>query len=123
VGLPSSLAVFVPAPESRLPFLIAAKSGIVGSPDPDDATRVVIDYDGDLYHAANVRTYADRVRVAAGRHKDRYPTVARRSVPAMDLVQVGWWLSEGFLEITDMEALTGYRGTPVDRKELLVTEP
>ena len=117
------LAVYVPAPASRLPWLVAKKSGIVGSPDAEDPSRIVIDYEGNLYHAANVRTYADRVRIAAGRHQERYPTVARRSVPAKDLVQIGWWLSEGFLEITYMEALTCYWGGPVDQKELLVSEP
>lgn len=66
-------------------------SGIVGSAWQHDARQLVIDFEGNLYRASNVRTFADRVRQAWGRHSQEYPTVARMVVPAETLVQVAWY--------------------------------
>lgn len=65
-------------------------SGIVGSVwDNPSGGRIVIDYEGGRYHQSNIKTFADRVYHAAGRHSERYPTAARMSVEADSLVKVG----------------------------------
>lgn len=95
--------VFVPAPGGILATTIDARSGIVGTPirewfkndgeDPEDAEDgiLVIDYEGNRFKASNIRTYADRVMQAAGRHAAHYPTVARQTVHAWqdELLRVG----------------------------------
>lgn len=94
-----AIDVFIPAPHSRLRAVIDRGSGIVGTPareflgqdgsDPLDEQRVIIDYEGNRFHAANMKTFADRVFHAAGRHEHRYPTVARSMVPRDELVLLG----------------------------------
>jgi hypothetical protein len=87
----STVAVYIPMPE--LVDLILPKSGVVGSPVGDKSgpfgEQVVIDYEGNRYGAVNMKTWADRVRIAAGRHERRYPTVARAVVPAEQVFVVG----------------------------------
>ena len=55
-------------------------SGIVGSPTRDGLIQV--DYEGNLYHAENLRTFWERLFHAAGRHVTGYPTVAREYLAA-----------------------------------------
>jgi hypothetical protein len=55
-------------------------SGIVGSPTRDGLIKV--DYEGNLYHAENLRTFWERLFHAAGRHVTGYPTVAREYAAA-----------------------------------------
>ncbi len=89
------LVIYVPAPGHPALAGIAPGSGIVGSPERlvgrggPDIELVTIDYEGNLYGASNVRTWADRVLVAEGRQRVWYPTVARRVVPSEALVRVG----------------------------------
>lgn len=61
-------------------------SGIVGTPEGE---RVTIDFEGNRHGYANIHTFADRVMIAAGRHQERYPTIARLSVEAGSVVRVG----------------------------------
>ena len=84
------LAVFVPTDPART-LSIDSGSGIVGTVD---GPMTVIDYEGNRYGSTSMVTWADRVHHAAGRHADRYPTVARSVVPAVTLVQVGTFDSE-----------------------------
>ena len=56
-------------------------SGIVGSPTRDGLI-IQVDYEGNLYHAANLRTFWERLFHAAGRHVTGYPTVAREYLAA-----------------------------------------
>lgn len=117
------LTVFVPSDHSPLVTEIAAGSGIVGSSDPEDADRVIIDYEGNLYTASNVVTFADRVHVAAGRHTSRYPTVARQRVSAADVVAVGEWDgNEGIVRVTHPETLATWLGAPATADELMATD-
>src|SRR5271166_213271 len=55
-------------------------SGIVGSPTQDGLIQV--DYEGNLYHAENLRTFWERLFHAAGRHVTGYPKVAREYLAA-----------------------------------------
>jgi len=94
----------------------------VGSPPPADPERIVIDYEGNLYGAANIVTFADRVCVAAERHTARDPTIARQYVHAGDLIAVGLWDSdEGVVQVTDPEPLAAWLGGVIASRELLAT--
>lgn len=91
------LAVYVPAqPLHRSLHGLAAGSAIVGT--PQEGGEVLIDFEGDIYNSTP-NPYAERVHRAAGRHAwidrngqlVRYPTVARRLVPAEAVVEIGEW--------------------------------
>jgi hypothetical protein len=62
-------------------------SGIVGQATRDGAIEIY--YEGNLNGAENLRNYAERCYCAAGRMKERYPTVAHRVVPADTLRKIG----------------------------------
>lgn len=86
------ISVYVP---SHAGTLIDQGSGVVGSPAhkfmpmlPDDG-RITADYEGNRFGASNIKTYADRVLHAAGRHTQKYPTVARSTLSTEDLTEVG----------------------------------
>jgi hypothetical protein len=108
----SDLRVYVPAGE--LPWL-APGSAIVGQPFGD---HVLADYEGNLYGAENIKTYADRALHAAGRHVWKghgYPTVARRFLSASDLVEIGVYDTTSWsLYVGNREALASWLGISVD---------
>lgn len=94
--IPNRLNVYIPRQGSRLASVITTGSGIVGSTEKfPDGDRIVIDYEGNIYGASNVKTYADRLDVAAGRHlfnyPHRYPTIARMYLPrdTDELIKIG----------------------------------
>ena len=72
---PRMLGIFIPRNNS-LP-LIKSGSAIVGT--YDEYGGLTIDFEGNLYGAENLKTYEQRLIVAAGRHAHNYPTVARMS--------------------------------------------
>lgn len=128
------LTVYVPRGESLLRAVIKQGSGIVGTPvrdwfhnqheDPEDAEadRIVIDYEGNLYGAANVVTFADRVLHAAGRHQAVYPTAARSVVKKDELVAVAEWDGACVNLLADesaMAALADWLGQKIERSELI----
>lgn len=83
--------VFVPNEDHPIRTMIAAGSGIVGAP----ALRggyLEVDYEGNLYGAANIVTYADRISLAYGRMVQHYPTIARTLVEPEALTRVGTYL-------------------------------
>jgi hypothetical protein len=59
-------------------------SAIVGEPEGD---RIGVDFERGG-NAVNVQTFEEKILHAAGRRAQRYPTIARRSYPASDLVEV-----------------------------------
>lgn len=79
------ITVYVPAPDARTP--IDPGSGIVGSLLPDGT--ILADFEGNRNAAENLITFADRVGVAAGRHRQRYPTHARQTFTTSELIRVG----------------------------------
>jgi hypothetical protein len=79
--------VFVPTEGSRAWSSIDRGSGIVGSPLADG--WLLLDYEGNRYGAANIKSYADRVKHAAGRQRTLYPTVARMHADPSDVIKVG----------------------------------
>ena len=120
-----TLAVYVPAADHRDVALIRGRAGIVGAVTPEPVTgRVVIDFEGNLYGASNVRTWADRVLVAEGRHRVQYPTVARETVRPDALVRVGTLHDESCrvtprLWVENRPPLADYLGLDVESDEFL----
>lgn len=105
------LTVYVPAQNSELRSMIAPASGIVGSPvETDDGPKMRIDYEGNIYSADNIKTFADRVQHAAGRHGGQdqppYPTVARQIVEPGALIPIGRYdREEGRVIVENRKAL------------------
>lgn len=62
-------------------------SGIVGTVEANG--RILIDYEGNRYGTAGMRRYATRVQHAAGRHSERYPTIARQLVNSATMTAIG----------------------------------
>lgn len=84
------LNVYVPSPDSPLRHTIRAGAGIVGTPQRNG--RILIDFEGNLYDAVNMREYEQRVFHAHDRHTWRgvgYPTVARAWVDFDDVIEIG----------------------------------
>lgn len=85
------LNVYVPKIGTNAHATIDAGSGIVGTVVAGGEVR--IDFEGNRYRTDNIRTWADKVFHAAGRHTFNegrgYPTVARAHVPSEDLTCVG----------------------------------
>lgn len=118
------LAVFVPA-NTTVPIvsLVARGSAIVGPAGNGEAGQVSVDYEGNLYGTANIKTFADRARHAAGRQHVLYPTRTRSTVLRSELRQVGWFDSEvGIMLLDDkqaQDALASWLGVEViEEKEL-----
>lgn len=90
---------------------IAARSAIVSSADQTGDRRLCY-YEGNLLGADNLVRYSDRVRCAAARAADRYPTVARASFPLQSLRHVGCFdlRSRRITTLTDAAALAAYLG-------------
>lgn len=84
------LSIVIPAAEAARthPSLryIRPGSGIVLR----EREHAILDFEGNLYGAENLRTYRERLMHAAGRARDNYPTVARTFLDSVeDLVFVG----------------------------------
>jgi hypothetical protein len=86
----TDIDVFLPS--EQLASVIDRGSGVVGTTGA--AGRYTLDYEGNRFGASNVVTFADRVSVAAGRHLEKYPTVARASVPLDEVLRVGTFDTE-----------------------------
>lgn len=95
----SRLDVFVPADGRGDALGIAPGSAIVGTPEGDS---IRIDYEGNIYGRAQLHGYAMRVLIAAGRHIERYPTVARALVDPAHLIHIGRW--DAHAEQLDLDA-------------------
>lgn len=96
-----AIDVFIPAPSDPLRAVIKPGSGIVGTTEGE---RTIIDYEGNLYGAQNIVTWADRVMIAAGRHSVRYPTVARSWVKPEALIRVASYEYRKWAPAIELEA-------------------
>lgn len=88
---------------------IAPRSAIVSSADQDGERRLCY-YEGNLFSADNLVRYADRVRCAVSRAVERYPTVARASLPREALNRVGRFDARArrITALSDPDALRAY---------------
>lgn len=92
------LQVLVPRPGTDAAHRIARGSGIVGLAGL--SPTVTVDFEGNIYHAENLRTFAQRVQHAADRLQQHYPTVAR-STFARHAFDVVGTVVDGDVHITD----------------------
>lgn len=105
----STLTVYIPTDEAAERLGIAPGSAICGSTEGE---RIRIDYEGDIYGRASMRGYAKRLLHAAGRHVERYPTVARAWVRPEDLIIVGTYDTEREdLHLSEPDALLAWLGS------------
>ncbi len=86
-------ALYIPRAGTFLAQIIDAGSGIVGRPDDDGGLTIY--YEGNRPGFENLREYESRVRSAAGRLFENYPTTAVLRLPPESagdlcaLIQVG----------------------------------
>lgn len=75
--------------------------------------EVLIDFEGRHYDHSNMVTFHDRLIIAAGRHKDRAPTVARMMIDSSTLVRVGEYdYSKQEIKIDKPVILAAWLGIP-----------
>lgn len=89
--LATRFRVFIPAddPPHRALATLIPGSAIVAPPGPDaHPDTIVVDVEGDRYPTQAAGRYADLVKRAAGRAFERYPTIARLSVPRAALTEI-----------------------------------
>jgi hypothetical protein len=113
------IRVYVPAQERGT---IARGSAIVSTGDIELATgKILADFEGDIYGWG--RTYAQCVHQAAGRHVERYPTVARRHFDPSELTEVGWFDDTfGEVHVNDLTSLESWLGREVGEGDLKVMD-
>ena len=91
------LKLFIPSPDSTYYKVLAQGSALVGA--PADARfgdgNVLVYYEGNIYGACNLETFADKAKCAAGRLITRYPTVAQVVLPREELIEVGF-MEDGY---------------------------
>lgn len=84
--------VYVPKPNSSAASLILPASAIVGEGEKDG--RILCFYEGNAIGAANLDSFYERLRSAAGRLVTRYPTSAMAAFPAEELDRVATYDAE-----------------------------
>jgi hypothetical protein len=78
--------IYVPANQGSLDNLIRPGSGIVALQDQTAPQGyVAFYYEGNIHSASNLRSYEERIKCAAGRMFERYPTTAMIALPVTDL--------------------------------------
>lgn len=77
--------VYVPVKSDQ--STIAKGSGIVGEPVSDG--KINIFFEGNIYGAENLKTFEDRVYMAASRFASCAPTVARGVFDQKDFIEIG----------------------------------
>lgn len=78
--------IYVPAKQGSLDNLIRPGSGIVALQDQTAPQGyLVFYYEGNIHSASNLRSYEERIKCAAGRMFERYPTTAMIALPVTDL--------------------------------------
>lgn len=103
----TTLTIYVPMAGTDLG--IKDGSALVGTDMGDD--RITIDYEGNLYGALNAVLFKDKLLIAAGRHVERYPTIARMYVHTAHVLAVGSYNTETQrIHIDNAEALEAWIG-------------
>jgi hypothetical protein len=106
---PDVIDVYIPNPERTAASGIDQGSGIVGRrlvPE-DPESPILVYYEGDRYKTSGVVTYADRVRIAAGRLAEQAPTTARALMPCDAVHRVAVFLpAHGRVEVSDGLSVT-----------------
>lgn len=85
---PNHFTIYVPRDEQAL-YWIFKGAGIVAASEPTLPEMVHIHFEGNLYGAANLNDFNERVLSAAGRLREGYPTSAQAHVPFHLLHEIG----------------------------------
>ncbi len=101
--------VFIPSAKGAAqPLGIAPRSAIVAA-NRGEEDRAIVYYEGNLFGAANLKRYTERLSVAAGRASKRYPTVAMMALTTDLLTPVGTYdLATHTFVPTDLPALQAW---------------
>lgn len=103
------LRVYIPRDGTAARAAIAEQSGVVGS--RAEGGRVLLDYEANMHGAVNIKTFADKVHHAAGRHTAGYPTRARTEVDNAAVIEVGRYDGERvILDAERREAVADWLG-------------
>lgn len=108
------IAIYVPVPGTEAASVIAPGSAIVADADAAGG-KVDAWFEGNLNKYANVKGFHDKLKIAAGRLVQTYPTKARREFDASDLRQVATYHYPllAVRDVTDPEALAQWAGEPI----------
>jgi hypothetical protein len=93
----TTIKVYLPVAGSQAAAIVDPRSAVVAHVVADVVvdgavgSKVAVYVEGNRYGAENLRLWADRVDIAAGRLVHSYPTVARFEVDGRDLEEVGWY--------------------------------
>lgn len=116
--VPDKLTLFVPtivvgsAVSRGVSMMIRPGSAMVGSQaGSGDDTRWLVDYEGNANGAVNLETFEERLQSAAGRHVQKYPTIARIAAAPDNVVAIG--------EVRHSKALGGFIITELSQPKLL----
>ncbi|BCB22300.1 hypothetical protein [Bosea sp. ANAM02] len=109
------IGIYVPRPGSPAETMIRPHSAVVATIE-DGADMASCFFEGNVHGAQNLRSFHDRLVVAAGRLTCDYPTTARALVPVGDLIKVASY-DPRFLavrDVTDGKRLSDWAGEPVE---------
>jgi hypothetical protein len=113
----------------QLAATVAPRSAIVGkdlSGDDVPADMVVVYYEGNIHHAAEIVTFADRAMRAYERMREHYPTVAMMAVPRSQLTRTATLCPEyGRVEVAgsrEMLGLCRWLGLELSAEHALATD-
>lgn len=81
--------VLIPKPGTFAASVIDRGSGVVTAADPEVVEVLDVYYEGNRYNVDALRAFDERVRMAAARLTEAYPTVARGRFPAGEFLVVG----------------------------------
>lgn len=109
-----AVTIYIPVPASQVDILVDAGSGVVGYINAD---QVLVGYmEGNRLGASNMHRYEERIKHAAGRLFEAYPTIARFWLPAAEmpdnLIEVGRITRDYTIEFTRPGLAKAY-GAPV----------
>ena len=104
--------LFVPANPSHT-FGIDAGSAIVAGQSQRGKERLTVHFEGNRFGAENMRKYSERCLHASGRAAMRYPTIAKASLPANELIKVGEFDLDTMqvTQVSDSARLESWLGT------------
>lgn len=109
------IGIYVPRPGSLTEAMIRPHSAVVASID-EGVDMASCFFEGNIYGAQNLRSFHDRLVVAAGRLTSDYPTTARALVSVADLIRVASYDTR-FLAVRDVidgQRLSKWAGEPIE---------
>lgn len=108
--------IYVPLPGSGASALVAPRSAIVGAPSEHLAENCLCYFEGGIYRSPGEMSFFSKLRSAAGRLRDNYPTTSVACFPAADLCNVGCFDTTRFvvIAISDEARLCHWAGESIE---------